>query len=381
MALTFIVVLLLKFVGESLSSPVVYCVDREAGSNYSSDCLTLDSANGCCGSLSLLLSKLYENTSRPTQITIEIRLNLFLNETVSFENFDRIEIIGINEPSVFCSRNDHDEMNAGLYFKDSANILMTNMTFVSCGSLRNDSLSEDFNNHCFHSSLYFFNCSNLTLERIVVKDGEGTGAVLYNVFGTVSISHSLFDNNRVRNPRCSGGGGMLIVLTNSPSGKFGEYSTSLDDCKSNCYTIQNCNFSNNCASSLERIYIHSDDVLRQYGRGGGLAVYLDGNMTQSSVKITKSCFQNNSATLGGGLFVMFRGDSSFNSITVEDSDFIANNATASGPQKGHSNIERNETQRLIETKGPGGGGGGAGGGFLFNKNKNLVEYSSLVFVN
>ena len=372
--------LLLEFVEGNINNQV-YCVDRE-GSKYSNDCLKGDDANGCCGSLSLLLSQLYENTSRSTQITIEIHSNLFLNETVSFESFNGVEIIGINDPSVFCKTlNDSGKMNAGLYFKDTKNILMTNLTFEQCGSLQNYSIVEDFN--YFHSSLHFFNCSNLTLENVIIKDGYGTGAILFNVFGTVIVSHCVFNNNTVRSPKMySGGGGLIMATNNSSSGNSVEHSTSTDEYINNRYTIQNCTFSNNHASLLERIYvyIHSNGAFQGFGRGGGLAIYLDGKMKQCSVTIMNCIFQSNSAYLGGGLFVMFRGDLSYNSVTVEDSEFITNHAMAFTPLSDESNnIERTEIQKLLQKKG--GGGGGAGGGFLLNKKNHDLVGNSLTFIN
>ena len=370
------VTLPLEFVEANFSNRV-YCVNRKE-SNHSNDCLKLDDANGCCGSLSSLVSQLYENTSRPTQIAMEIHSNLFLNETVSFESFDGVEIIGINNPFVFCANNS-GEMNAGLYFKDTKNILMKNLTFMQCGSLQNYSIATDFN--FFRSSLHFFNCSNLTLKNVIIKDGYGTGAILFNVFGTVMVSHCVFDSNTVRNPKMySGGGGLIMVISNSSSGKPVEHSTSMDGCINNCYTIQNCTFSNNHASSSKRnnIYIHSNDTFQGFGRGGGLAIYLDGNMKHCNVTIIQSIFRSNSAYLGGGLFVMFRGDSSYNSVTIEGSKFITNHAIAFTPLSAdNDDIERSEIQELLQKKG--GGGGGAGGGFLLNKKNHNLVGNSLIF--
>ena len=368
-----LVALFRESVEGSYSNPV-YCVDSE-GSN-SSNCI--DIVNGCCESLNLLLTELYKNASRPTQITIEIRSDLFLNETAEFEDFDSIEIFGITDPSVFCLESEYDEMNAGLYFKETDNLLMTNLTFLNCGSLQNNSLKKDLN--CSHSSLYFLDCSNLTLKNIAIKDGHGTGAVLYNVFGMVSISHSLFDYNKVRNPEIySGGGGLLIMFTNSSSGKFREYSTSVDEYKNRGnYTIQNCTFTNNNATSLKQIYIRSDSAFYGFGRGGGLAVYLDGSTNWCSLTILECIFQNNSAYLGGGIFVMFRRNTWHNSVTVKDSDFIENHAISFLPQS-DDDTERSEIQKLLQRKG--GGGGGAGGGFLFSKNNQDPLNNSLVYRN
>ena len=152
------------------------------------------------------------------------------------------------------------------------------------------------------------------------------------------------------------------TLYNSSSGKSVQHSTSIDEYINNYYTIQNCFFCNNHASSLKHtgIYIHSNDVFHGFGRGGGLAIYLDGDMKQSRVKIMMCIFHSNSAYLGGGLFVMFRGDLSNNSVTVEDSEFITNHAKAFTPlSDDNNNIKRTKIQKLLQKKG--GGGGGAGG--------------------
>ena len=370
--------LFLEFV-EGNFGPAVYCVDSTSNS---SDCLV----NGCCNSLSLLLSEIYAQygnalsleppqTSRPIRIiSVEIHSDLNLNETVKFENLSGIEIKGMNNTSLLCSKNEDGEMNAGLYFRNVDNIVMMDLSFLHCGSLQRstsqyDSTVKDFN--LFHSSLYFRHCSNMTLVNITIKDSYGTGAALFDVLGSISIFHCWFENNKVKNPKnYSGGGGLLIEFTNCLSGKSGDYRTG-GKYQNSHYTIQNCTFINNTASSLKSIYIHSQGPFQGFGRGGGLAVYLNGSTEWCLLTVTKCCFQNNVAFLGGGMFVMFQDNTSHNNITIEDSDFIMNHAIAFRP---HSDKEKGTHFHKR-----GGGGGGAGGGFLLSHQNPVMN--SYVFVN
>ena len=114
----------------------IYCVDRLGSTSCS--CLV----NECCTSLSLLVDELNAscvNISRPSQIIIEIHSDLILNDTIHFENFCgccEIEIRGVSNPSITCLKNENGEMDAGLYFKNVGNLIMSGLSFLNCGSLQ-----------------------------------------------------------------------------------------------------------------------------------------------------------------------------------------------------------------------------------------------------
>ena len=348
----------------------VYCVDRQGSS--SSDCLRV---NGCCNSLSLLLTEFYaryENASNlePRQIAVEIHSDLNLNETVHIENMSSVEIKGVNNSSIMCLEN-NGEMNAGLYFKDVSNIVMSNLSFLKCGSLQestswhNKSTPGDFD--YFHASLYLLHCTNVTLVNISIMHGQGIGAALFNVLGSVNISHCLFEDNRVchvKDLKHSGGGGLYIELTNHPPENFGEHWTKDTIRYENSnYTIQNCFFLNNTANtSKNSFHLDTKEPFQGFGRGGGLALYLNGDTKQCSIIIESCHFQSNSAVVGGGMFIMFRQCPSYNTIIVKDTDFSKNTGLFNSDKFSRS-----------------GAGGGVGGGFLFSKHDPVNN--SLIFIN
>ena len=176
----------------------------------------------------------------------------------------------------------------------------------------------------FHSSLYFLDCSNLSLINITVQNGHGTGAALFNTVGTVNIVDCSFVNNIVRSSHYPGGGGLYIEFTDCTPEMLGKQCIVKDRYPDSNYTIQNCFFLNNKASTFGNVYIHPQGPFQGFGKGGGLAIYLNGNTKQCTITIVYCHFQNNSAFGGGGIFTMFRGSPSYNSITVKDSGFITN---------------------------------------------------------
>ena len=175
----------------------------------------------------------------------------------------------------------------------------------------------------------------------------------------------------IRDSHYPGGGGLYIEFTDCTPGMLGEQCIVKDRYPDSNYTIQNCAFLNNKASILGNIYIHPQGPFQGFGRGGGLAIYLNGNTKKCTITIINCRFQNNSAFVGGGIFTLFRGSPSHNSINVKDSDFTTNKV-----------VRRGGGGRFHKTRegGGGAGGGGVGGGFLFSKDKRDPILNSLVFM-
>lgn len=372
--------ILINFIFIKGKSDLVYCVDR--GGRNSSDCLNID--NGCCSSLSLLLTYFYaqdQNTSRlmPPQITVEIHSDLYLNTTVHFKNMSRVEIRGINYSLITCLES-NGKIDAGLYFKNVNNTMISDLSFLNCGSLQestsqyNHAFLHDF--AYFNTSLYFLQCTNLALINISINRGKGIGAALFNVVGQVTISHSTFESNRANPDHAKhqlGGGGLYIEFTDSPpgisySGK--DCTQAPDGCQNSKYSIENCTFLNNTADmAKDGIRINSQPPFQGFGRGGGLAIYLNGNTQRCSITIESCHFHNNFAVVGGGIFIMFRESPSHNAVIVKDCDFINNTGLI-------------YSKRFNGQKFRSGGGGGGCGGFLFSKNEsNNPINNSLSFIN
>ena len=133
----------------------------------------------------------------------------------------------------------------------------------------------------------------------------------------VTVSSSTFENNRAQSVftdlpnRVSAGGLSITILGNSNSSATQGTFT---------YTIQNCNFSNNSATSavaaastvsvLEGSHVN--------GRGGGVGFYIV-HPSVVSIIVLQCNFLSNAAELGGGLYIF-----SPELVTEEDFTVAAN---------------------------------------------------------
>ena len=367
--------ILLNFVFIKGKSDSVYCVD--GGGRNSSDCLNID--NGCCSSLSLLLTYFYaqyQNTSRlmPPQIAVEIHSDLYLNTTVHFKNMSRVEIRGVNNSLITCLES-NGKIDAGLYFKNVNNTVILGLSFLKCGSLQESTSQYNHSDMFayFRTSLFFLQCTNLSLVNISINHGRGIGASLFNVVGKVNISHCIFENNQEqKSPHQFGGGGLYIEFTNCPPETDTKNCTKVGyQILNSNYTIQNSLFRNNTSiMDRENIHIDSNPPFQGFGRGGGLAIYLNGNTQQCSITIESCHFHNNFAVVGGGMFIMFRDNPSYNSITINETIFDTNTGLMCVQKfEDHDKFYRS------------GGAGGVGGGFLFSKYDHDPVNNSLIFDN
>ena len=325
----------------------------------------------CCASLSILIKDLdtsCEAISNSSQLVITVRSDLYLNKTIYFENFcdtQALKIQGTQSTNIICSENSEHQMNAGFHFSNVRNLAIKNLSLTNCGSLQLSTSKNMSSNGTkafyFHSSLYFLNCSNVSLINIKVCEGHGIGAAIFDTNGTVSITDCLFMNNKVRNLNYPGGGGLYIEFTTCSPGTFVNCRHNNHGGDSALYTIKRCTFSNNNASLIygnQTSYLSSSSPFQGFGRGGGLAVYVNGNTKQHFLNVLQCQFQNNSAVFGGGMFVLFRDSPSNNSVVIKDTHFIHNNCYRYG-------------------------GGGAGCGFILSKAKNSTTavYNAIEFVN
>ena len=342
MALRFIFLIhcvVATLVSECYTNQGLYtCVNRH-GSNVS-NC----SLNGsCCSSIKVLvmdLNKQCPKVSQSTHIVIEIKSDLILNDTIHFgiicNKSVPIEIKG-NNSTVRCSSISIQEVRQdkgqGLYFDSLQNLSVRDLIFLHCGSLqsstsRNVSGTGSDSTYLFPTTLYFLNCSNVSVININVSHSAGTGAALFDTIGRVNILNCTFENNKVRtsNPDLvyPGGGGLYIEFTKCTPGFLGNC---WHDAAKASYVISHCMFIDNSASLLSvenTSYIKSSKQFQGLGKGGGIALYINGNNVTRFIKITNCTFLNNSAVFGGGLFLQFRDRPINNSLVIESNNFTKN---------------------------------------------------------
>ena len=297
------------------------------------------STNGrCCSSINKLVVDLKNScqiVSDFSQIIVQIQSDLDLVNTVNFENFcgsSGLTICG-NNTVINCSHkfNERNKMDdgPGLFFRAVKNLSILDLTFSNCGSLQsstsqNVSNMDNLTTYLFPTTLYLLNCSHVNLINIAICDGHGTGAALFDTVGDVKLINCSFNNNRPPPPDYPGGGGLHIEFTNCTPGHLGNCH---HDKFSASYNIKRCSFVNNNATHLsisKTSYIRSTSYFQGMGKGGGMAIYINGKHRHCSIKVCDCIFANNSAVFGGGLFVQYNDSPSSNTVLFENSNFVEN---------------------------------------------------------
>lgn len=260
-----------------------------------------------------------------------------LNSSVM--TFTNLNVIGIsgNNSLVVCSD------NAGLAFESVSYITITNVTFFSCGALRN-STSRNYSDSdvmtlsTFKVGLYFFLCGYVHLETMVVANSiSATGVVMYDTTGYNEIISCEFYNNSVPDPSTSllGGGGFYVEFTYcSPTGYCGN--TVYNYNVGSTIIFYNCTFHNNVAMDAISLQSHSIPIIPSngnhvaFGRGGGLSLFFNGNASHNTLSIINCNFSDNKALYGGGLFIEFHDTAVGNTVGVTGCLFLNNSAPFSG---------------------------------------------------
>ena len=309
-----------------------------------------------CKSLEFVSSHLGSNVSN-VSIVID-STSLSLNEVVTFENYDEINISGgIKDTPTNTSCNlspyaytNGSNVSAGFIVNNVSKVSLSNIRFHACGV-------EVSKNSILYSAVQLLNCGNVTLTNLTFNCSVYNGLFITNSVGIVSILNVNFSHNVVHVPHNSTSGfeyyptGMYLLLNSSES------STSR-------YSITHCNFIINQFTSF------SDDGSIQYnpndfvprlnndigsGLGGGMGIVIMENITQTEIVINSSFFKDNKAPWGAGLCVQFQDHVSKNSIQIVRTNFTGNSAFL--------------------------GGGGVNIRFQKCSQKNIIMFQSVLFSN
>lgn len=230
------------------------------------------------------------------------------------------------------------EAGAGLTFIRANNVSLQNIQLSRCGKIQN-STSIDFTavDKFLNVSvaMYFLLCKDVSIISTTVSESNGTGVIMYNTVGSVTILNSHFRNNSMLNISQQGGGGLYI--------EFGYCFPGNSSCFENGpnvplaytsgarYYIAQCSFEYNVAN-VDKSADESTFILSQkskhlaFGRGGGLSVFFKGLTRNSTVTVNESSFYYNHALWGGGIFIECLDNSSSNQFhvhnTILDSNYL-----------------------------------------------------------
>ena len=248
---------------------------------------------------------------------------------------------GANTTVVECIAVD-SHFGAGLKFVRATRLSLHDMKLTKCGSLLQSTTQDINGTSLFRAGVYVLNSTDVSISRVRVSHNKGTGLVLYDVSGAVTIESSTFIGNTVpadELDKLMGGGGLYIEHTYCTPGMVESDVTHCDLINNpysshSSYRISRCVFSGNhgntLANRLNIIFYQEKSHPNRLGSGGGLAITLSGVSLNNSFDVTNCSFKENSAVFGGGLSVHLHDQATKNTLLFKHCVFEQNSADYGG---------------------------------------------------
>ncbi len=310
-----------------------HCVSNERGED-TKNCAIEDYSGLCCKSLQFLIKTLTEQRKK-LNITIYLETSTVLDNTLDIVGFEKLSMQGKNS-TIHCDKTKKD---TGVYIEDVREFELFSITIKNCGMLqRSSTFSYNKTSHFIMSkqvmcAVYILDSIDLTIKNVVISNNTGTGMVIYNTKGVVQILDSLFQNNKVSNSSLySGGGGLVIEFTYC---KLYHNDSKCDrsTVENSTYTIEDCNFKDNHAVEVGPLFPSYRNSYNSegFGRGGGLFIALRGMPKVNVFSIHNCKFINNMAsTWGGGMYLSIKDTATNNSIQISHSEYKKNTCCFNG---------------------------------------------------
>ncbi|XP_078371417.1 uncharacterized protein LOC144655071 [Oculina patagonica] len=219
---------------------------------------------------------------------------------------------------------------------------------------------EILRNQCKETSIYK---SPFDIYDVEISSSPGLGANLYDVGGFVNFTDSVFADNKASNDSNSdkarewkplseyvhSGGGIFIILNRYGSNTVNVTPSEHDSYQhDNHYLFTNCHFLRNEARlSRTSEYKDLNTPELSFSRGGGLAVFFNGNATRCSVVIQACNFIANQASWGGGLQIETTDNTENNSFVIDGTTFLGNTADLAGGGARTGNTPHKDAQLIL----------------------------------
>ena len=185
-------------------------------------------------------------------------------------------------------------------------------------------LAEDIN-----IALVIASCTNVVMDHVTIVNTTGLGLVGVNVAGESSFTNNVFSfnmgeecfvlNDNIGQPKNTtvGGGAQLIYV---------DYINQSSSSSSPVYlNIDNNTFSNNSHCGSELVLEIKNQFIRSIqngsyhvGAGGGLSLSLAQREYSVDVKIQRSSFENNTATIGSAVAILWYAGVQNTSVVLSD---------------------------------------------------------------
>ncbi len=289
----------------------------------------------------LTLSKCMWNTSLRSEVEANFTFIEFtastcnLDEVIEIEGSESVVLLG-TPTEIYCAHKVVE--NAGIKICSVSNLIVKDLTLIGCG-MDHDIASHDLVVYYFRSAMSIQNCTNVTIQAISILDSSGSGLIMLDNGGHVTIENSEFKRSMLppklrNNAVLSGGSGLHIKLSycglRPKSEAFINYCHGRKNTRqilASKYYISNCIFSENVNSNPNSTKVYAQ-YYTGFGVGGGMAVIVGDDSEDNYLVINNCKFYNNNAILGGGLYLSIQDRSKLNRILVSGSSFEGNDCSS-----------------------------------------------------
>lgn len=268
-----------------------------------------------------------------------------LTTKITFENVKDVLLTGyhINQTKISCS----GDLEAGLEISGCQNIKILNVQLSNCGAAHGTKKIA--------SSLYVSNSTSITIQDVHVISSRGKGLIMLNSYG--NVDNCLFQDNKNTQGQSHHsvyGGGMYVELNDA----FQHENVNLSLTVNNCIFLSNeISFLNGESRRPNDVQCNSDTDFQGLHTGGGIAIFLRGQVEGATVTVRNVQIERNKAVWGGGMYVHFCNQAQQNKVYIEN-----------------VNISENSCELY--------GGGGIDIGFTYeNTTLNTTMHNSLEFHN
>ena len=267
------------------------------------------------------------------------KLIISAGDDYTLSNDDAMTMYGMDSVVIVGEGSDNTvitcDNNAGLAFINMHDIIIANLTLKECGAWRNSTTQNGTENYTlkFRCGVYFLDCSDVIMYDVIVTDGPGTGVMMYDTLGTVTIANSQFIRNRVPTDdvgKIPGGGGVYIEFSYCKPNTT-DFSTCNPSVQANAnYTIINSTFTDNYGTTVKQETTKFISPIKgdhqQFGRGGGISVHLKGFSENNTINIISCHITRNQALWGAGILVDLLDSAKITRIVMKHVHFLNNSS-------------------------------------------------------
>ena len=280
--------------------------------------------------------------------------------------------------------------NCGLIIEDCQDVTFNELSVFGCSMKYEIHALRDY---YYRSGIVTCTTTNILLSKVSISNNIGTGLLIINAAGNITIEESVFSNNSVpyalqqngsNGNKVHGGAGLVILISACEvTAKSCSHVSASGD-----YNIRRTLFNNNT--------VKPTNMNKRYwfiSYGGGLSILLIWNVQGNTFKIERSNFTSNTAYVGGGMvwhcekfccnnkMKLQRCNFSSNYISVNDSGGAG---LAMGIEPYSSNISANNNVTVNETTFSSNSGYFAGGVLMYcnalHPDESIESYNYVHFI-